>query len=250
MTDANPTAANRPVEFNDRDIRLIMASFENQIDARGQELLPMVLREWAATDLRAHLANEPERIARRTKDLDVIAQYLSAAADLLERLDDRGLAGLTLAMENLTHVGASDANRCDSAPGAGRASAPWPRVRQRKLEQLRQFAAAARQASEFGRRGRGRPRNGAGYLVLLDLAAIYEWLVGREASRQVDRVYHVETGPFWKFAAAVWPVVFASDDGLSHGLRSWASAHKKYGEVSPLIANMALRHPEWRLFDD
>jgi hypothetical protein len=239
MPEAHPAAD--PIEFTDRDVRLIIASLEGKIYARRRELLPMLLQEWAATDLQEHLTREsPERIAQRLERLEAIAQHYADAANLVESLDARGLTGLASTMASSPDTVVLDAQRYHKAAEA---------IRQ-EPERLRQMAVAARDARRIWKRGRGRPRNLPSYLILRDLAAIYEWLVRREASRTVSRTDHGETGPFWDFASAVWPVVFGSDDGLSYGLRSWAEARQKYGESSPLIANMYLRHPEWRLFDD
>src|SRR5262249_6230950 len=58
-----------------------------------------------------------------------------------------------------------------------------------------------------------RSRNIRAYLVMMDLAAIFEWLTYRKATREVDRNCGKETGPFWDFAATVWPSVFGK--GLS-----------------------------------
>src|SRR5262249_23720136 len=56
-------------------------------------------------------------------------------------------------------------------------------------------------------------RNIRPYLVMMDLAAIFEWLTYRKATREVDRNCGKETGPFWDFVATVWPLVFGK--GLS-----------------------------------
>jgi hypothetical protein len=63
---------------------------------------------------------------------------------------------------------------------------------------------------------RGRPRNTIAYKVLLDAAAIFEWLTDIHATREVDRIEGTETGSFFHFASILWPVVFrkASRDCL------------------------------------
>ena len=229
------------VEFTDREVRLITASLNGHIDERGRELLPVVLREWAATDLREHLLQEPrEPITRRIEHFDLLAQHLDEAADLLALLDERGRIALKLVLEGFPKFDAADLQEVDGAMSFS----------QLDPERLRRLAAAAREATSFWKRGRGRPRNVTRYRILLDLAAIYEWAVGCKAHRRIDRVGNFDTGPFWDFAFAIWPVIFESDDGLSSGMKSWASLTKKYSEASPLIANINLRHPEWRIFDD
>jgi hypothetical protein len=95
---------------------------------------------------------------------------------------------------------------------------------------------------------RGRPRNILTYLVMMDIAAVFEYLTDTAATRQVDRSTHEETGPFREFAGAIWSIVIGSDDGLSAALKNWAEGKKRHAECSPLIVNIAMRHPEWGLF--
>ena len=83
-----------------------------------------------------------------------------------------------------------------------------------------------------------------------DIATIFQWVTGTEASRSVDRADGKESGPFWEFASAVWPVVFGKgDDGLSSAMHNWARHKKRYGAGLALIFNIALRHPTWGLFE-
>jgi hypothetical protein len=99
------------------------------------------------------------------------------------------------------------------------------------------------------KRSRGQPRNTAAYLVLLDLAAIFEWLTGVEPKRNVSRTGEGEIGAFYPFCEAVWPLVFNSGlFGLPAAMKNWARDHAKYVESSALIANIDLRHPSWGLF--
>jgi hypothetical protein len=98
--------------------------------------------------------------------------------------------------------------------------------------------------------GRGRPRNLAAYFVLQDAAAIYEWWSGEKAAREVDRIEGKESGPFFRLVSVLWPRIFGKNvEGLPAAMKSWASAHVKFQEQSPLIANLNLRHPTWRLFE-
>jgi len=112
---------------------------------------------------------------------------------------------------------------------------------------LRKLAAAtARLIDELDESLSGRrPRNIRAYLVMMDLVAIFEWLTGRKATREVDRALGKDTGPFWDFAAAVWPHMFGKGRyGLSAAMKNWKKWHSLYGEESPFIRNMAMRHPE------
>ena len=59
-----------------------------------------------------------------------------------------------------------------------------------------------------------------------DLAAIFEWLTGRKAARGVDRTYHTETGPFFRFAQSIWPVAFGNTRGLKAAIKNFVEARK------------------------
>jgi len=89
------------------------------------------------------------------------------------------------------------------------------------------------------------------YLVLQDLAAIYEWATRQRAGRRVRTDITVDAGknygPFWEFACTAWPMIFESVAGLDNALKTWAKDRTRYNEVSPLIWNLDLRHPEWRI---
>jgi hypothetical protein len=92
-------------------------------------------------------------------------------------------------------------------------------------------------------------RNYVAYLVIGDIAVIFEWLTNTKATRQVDRDSSRDTGPFWRFAETIWPVVFRNGAyGLSSAMKNWAKARKKFQEESMVIANIALRHPTWGVF--
>ena len=117
---------------------------------------------------------------------------------------------------------------------------------------LGRLPSASMAAAKIWKDGRGQPRNNAASLVLMDIVAIYEWLTRRRASRQVSRDDGADTGPFSNFAAAIWPPVFGKGDhGLSAAIKNWNSARKNRlkGTRSPLLANIAMRHPAWRILE-
>jgi hypothetical protein len=75
---------------------------------------------------------------------------------------------------------------------------------------------------------------------MMDIAAIFEWLTDRKATREVDRINGKETGQFWHFAAAVWPWVFGKGvSGLPAAMKNWEKWHLRFGEESQLIRNIA-----------
>jgi hypothetical protein len=224
-------------EFTDNDICQIRLWLPKEIDTQRFNLLPLILREWARVDLREHPAREPPATQRerrkRLKRLGKIAHQLLAALDELDSRDRSTLA---------TQIGVAE--------GQAITEAIFDDKNEQRLTGSRNLiallATAAKQPLQKPRRGQ--PRNISSYFVMMDIAAIFEYVTDIDATRRVDGDGD-ETGPFREFAGAIWSIVYGSDYGLYAALKNWASAHKKFGEQSRLIDNMALRHPEWGIFD-
>jgi hypothetical protein len=232
------------VEFTDRDLKLITASLPDLIDQRRLDLLPRILRDWGCTDLPMHIRQKPEPLEKRREGFQRLASVEKRAKLLNEALaaiDHADTLDIILKLACLLEgfpQGLTGANICGA---------------QRELESayewLPRLEAAARDACLPYAPQRGPARNDVPYLVLLDLAAIFEWLTGQKAPRAWFKSgLEEERPPFHEFAAAVWPVLFGSDDGLSNAMRTWNDDRRKHGDRSPLIINLALRHPKWGIF--
>jgi hypothetical protein len=210
----------RPIVFDDREIRLIIASLPSTVDPQRCGLLPEILRMWGRQDLPYHLACVPPSERRATRDRLVrIAKDAEKLMQRLDALEERDELELELRMLCCPDAPPLAATR-DAIAMLAAAAGTWP--------------------------GRGRPRNIAALLVMRDLAAIFQMVTGAEARRRVDRQAREESGPFAGFAAAIWPVIFGSDDGLPAALKNWADTSKRYpSEKSPILRNIELRHPEW-----
>jgi hypothetical protein len=223
-------------QFTDREVELIAAALPGDVVPRQLELLPQILREWARVDLTDHFswesaATRQQRRARLAKVGKIAASLLQATDDLDEtdRWDLAAQIGIAEGQSFLQAAG-NEQNR-------------------RRLDQGCDFIAtiAVAAGNPLSRPSRGQPRNILAYLVIRDLAAIYEHLTQKEATRIVDRTSYAECGPFYDFAAAIWPVVFGQGDhGLAAAIRNWAPWWHR--EKSPVIANIDLRHPEWGIF--
>jgi len=224
-------------EFTDDDIRHIRAWLPKQVDNRRLKLLPQILREWARADLPQHFGRDSPAAQRARRErltrLGKIADQLVGALDGLDKRDRGTLAG---------QIGAAEGQEEEVI---------FDEENKKRLEDTRNFVAALATAAKrpLWEPGPGRARNICAYLVMMDVAAIFEYLTDTEATRQVDRNTREERGPFRDFAGAIWSVLFGSDYGLSAALKNWAYGSKKYGECSHLIENIALRHPEWGIFD-
>jgi hypothetical protein len=221
-----------PIEFSERDIRLIANSFPAGTDPKRIEVLPVLLREWARVELRWHFARVPlPLLAQQREHLKKVAKRAAALIQALDELE--GLDRWALV------------ERLGIAEGRGLLSACRNEQNRRRVDEWRNLTAtiAAGAAEPTWNPGKGQPRNDVGQLVLQDLAAMFEYVAGLRASRVVDRRTSEESGHFLNLARAVWPVVFGNGDfGLASQFRVWADHGTKRSMV---ISGIALRRPEW-----
>lgn len=88
------------------------------------------------------------------------------------------------------------------------------------------------------------------YLHLIcDLAAIYSWLNGREASRAVSSETGNDVSKFYQFVEIIWREIFGQKQGvrgISHALRAWAKSPIE-ARSSAVMSNISRRNPEWRI---
>jgi hypothetical protein len=231
-----------PVTLTDRDLALIGRSLDVEANSHRLCLLPQVLREWVEVDLMEHATREefrasaPQRadryqkVARRSKEL-------LNAIDAVIEADDLGLIAVEL--------GRAD----ESIPMREK----YGHFNQKLVDHrdfLNHLQAAVESLQNRLKRGPGQPRNMVAYLVLLDLAAIFRWVTGIQPRREVDRIEGDDTGAFYHFCEAIWPLVFRNEtDGLRAAMKNWASGRNRYNDASAIIANIDLRYPSWRVFD-
>ena len=229
-------------KFNERAVKQIRASLPKGIDQRRLELLPLVLDEWSRTDLREHLSRDTREVSRkRYAQLTKVGKRAKDLRQALEATDQRGMSWI-----------AQEIGREEGSPPFSVSRERFAEMKERLRQEddfLRKLAAATQTLIEEGKRKRGQPRNIRAYLVMLDLAAIFELLTDRKAARGVDRTDHTETGPFWRFAESVWQVVFGTTCGLKAAMKNWAEARKLYHEHSSFLYNLTMRRPEWGIFE-
>jgi hypothetical protein len=224
-------------QFTDREVELIAAALPDDVVPRRLELLPLILREWARVYLPHHFSGESAatRRQRRTR-LAKVGKIVASLLRATEDLDETDLWDL--------------AAQIGIAEGQSFLQAAGNEQNRLRLGQGRDFIATIAVAAGKPLWGpsRGQPRNIPAYLVTQDLAALYEYLTRKEATRIVNRTSHAECGPFYDFAAATWPVLFGQgDDGLAAAIRNWSPW--RHREKSPVIVNIGLRHPEWGVFE-
>jgi hypothetical protein len=201
------------------------------------ELLAKVLREWAAVDLveYADAGIFRQKHMQLRKDLAAIVALSCELSSAIQKVKgDYGEDTLLWWLQNPAPI------RQDQTTTA---------TRMQLASATSTISSLASNGAAYLARLRakpGQPRNLIADRVLLDLAAIYRWATDREPTRITGRDDGADDGPFYEFAAAVWPLVFAdADAGLSAALKRWG-ANRSF-DASALIANIRLRHPEWWL---
>jgi hypothetical protein len=175
-------------------------------------LLPLILEEWNRFDLPEHLS-----VKSRPVDNDLIGKLeivRKHARELQEALKAIGEDGRTALLAQMTNgSGSHDENRSEFE-----AMVTWLEQGAAFIEKL-----VAVDRREFWKPKRGRSRNLPAYLVLQDVAAIFEWLTSTKATREVSRDNGTETGPFFNFASILWPIIFGNGvAGLPAAIKNWA----------------------------
>jgi hypothetical protein len=211
------------------------------VSKRHCKLLPQILQEWSRTDLKEHLSLESRAITRqRIKKIEVVKKRARKLQEALGAIESDGRAALVAQMMIAEGRRLNDVGRANFAGKIARMN--------EEFDFLGKLAAIA--PKKFWNLTRGQPRNVCAYLVLQDAAALFEWLSGIKATREVSRDDGTETGPFFHFASILWPTIFRNGVvGLPAAMKNWAELRKAYGEQSGLIINMGYRHPEWGLFE-
>ena len=178
---------------------------------------------------------------KRIRKLEIVKKRAHKLFEALTKLDKDDRTAILVQMIIAEGRREEDVSRSDFADRTARLN--------QKSDFLAKLGAIA--PKKFWKvEGSGRPPNLVAYLVLQDTAAIFEWLAGTKAARGVHRITGSETGPFFRFASTLWPAVFGNSiAGLPAAMKNWAQWQSRYNERSALIANMALRHPTWGIFN-
>lgn len=236
------------VEFTDDALSKILAVLPPEAPPERVALLPALLRAWAAEDLREHLSREGRAaIAQRRKKLAAVAATARCLLDALQALDAAGRFEAALRTQMRREVRAGKQRRVVRRTDDGhleRIEFPWPadidgslHRRDEALQWLADLAGALAESQE-------KPppdKRTISYLVVRDLAAIFELVTGQKPTRRNNpyaegRAY----GPFWDFVTGVC----RSIDGVRSLDRAMKDVTAFYPqEFSPFIANLQFRHP-------
>jgi hypothetical protein len=227
--------------FSAQIIKSIAESLPEPVCDRRCELLPQILREWSRNDLKRHLSMDSRTIIKeRIERLELVRECARELSQAFDSIDQTGRNIIVSEMLRAKGRSLDDTSRSELAE-------LYSRLDQESYFLTELAAIAPKKTRKLGS---GRPRNYAAYLVLLDAAAIFEWFTGKKAARGVHRRDATETGPFFRFASVLWPLVFGKGiQGLPAAMKNWAQARSRYHEESGLIANIAYRHATWGVFE-
>ena len=238
------------MHFTTDQIEQLMAALPGCTDERKQQLIPKILAEWGSIDVEEYLNRPPpEEVRAQRKLLEKLASFADNLAQVLSSLSP----GLRFAVAYQFAKGevSNEVGHETAQAWHNRIREAYFRLGDEPARLKRLEVAVTETAAHWDPPPLRRPsvtRN----LILKDLAAILEFATEQWSGRRVRTDAHVDAGqdygPFWEFANAVWPMIFGSTNGLRYAIKFWATARAKHRELSAVIANMDLRHPEWRIF--
>jgi hypothetical protein len=234
------------VRFDEHQIRLIIKALPEGISARKLELLPGILNEWSGNYLKWSLYRVNPTVAKgRAKRMEAIAKHAGELSRALDEFVDYAGGDEFLDFPGDSWLVFELAKRISPMGFQDEVSG-----QRQKLEDQRKFLheleSVATDLAGIFKRSMDQRQKIPEYRVMLDIAAIYEWLTGRKAARRVER----GTDTFGDFARSIWPVIFEKgDEGLESALKNWAKGTKVYGDKSALIANIDFHYPAWGVFD-
>jgi hypothetical protein len=260
------------VQFSEEAVDAMAAALASSTDPARSALLLSILRAWAEEDLHEHLSREGRAATRyRERQLQSAGTQAQKLIKSISALDRHSFFQ-TAFKPQMHHAGTSLWETDVAAARQRRDSAiSW-------LVDLAGVFNGSENDAANGKKPKPPPdRATRSYLILRDLAAIFELVSGEEPTRRIDccgRTY----GPFAGFTADVWVQIFGNTRGISYAVRVWADEmarqqkaveaavddasiklsrslsdaewdviENRFREYSPFVANIQFRHPGlWR----
>ncbi len=222
-----------PFNFSKDDLETVVTSLPTRVDPGRLRLLGPLLRDWARNELPSYLELR-SRSASRTErvELQAVSKRARLLREAIRRADHFWIVRSLIEVKD----GRVPRDLLD-------------RLDREYVDLIRFLEAIEKLPDKLWPRRRGRARNVSAYLIISDIAAIFEWLTRTKASRAVNWDTGKSAGPFYRFAAAIWTAIFKSEAGLSAAMKNWAEERKKYRNISAALANIHLRHPTWGIFE-
>ncbi len=233
------------MRITNKQVDALVGALPGSVDPHRRSLLPRIFKEWGRTDLEEHLTRRtPKQIRATRRQIDKVANRARELARALSDVESDGRFAIASRLLEMDAGSRVDPLSYEDIWEADRRLSEEP-------ERLGLLAKAATKASTTFVPLPLRQSTLIRYLILQDLAAIYEWATRQRAGRRVRTDITVDAGetygPLWDFACTAWPMIFGSVRGLDNALKNWAEGRRRYKEAAPLIWNLDMRHPEWRI---
>ncbi len=201
--------------------------------------LPKTLQEWWESELHQHLEAEmyAEHLERK-KRLGGALRAFKAASSSLKSLEPQDREYLTAQMPRVRRERQNLSDVPHEAYFENRVNALQAEVT-RTINFLDRISAAASTAEAERSRTTIWP-----LLVMRDLAAMYRYFTRRPPLRSDGGP---DTGGFADFSEAIWNRVLGQKTGWHAAMKKWRESEEDARERSAFMANILLRHPDWRV---
>ncbi|MCX7349557.1 MAG: hypothetical protein NTZ54_08535 [Alphaproteobacteria bacterium] len=206
-------------------IASIMRSIPKGANASRRKLLAEVLQSWSKNDL--HEYAEYAGLYKAKPESKRLMDKIHRAAEKLDALLQEAVAS-----KDIDYLGLMQKTRHDGKNVSD------------LLKAVEVIRDASGNAAGSLKQGRGQPHNVTSCRVIRDIAAMYEWLYPKKATRavHVEDDNYEETGPFWAFASEIWGKVFGSkSEGLSAAVKGFTAKVNHEHRASPVIYNTLTR---------
>jgi hypothetical protein len=221
------TPAISVVDFSDKALKEALAALPPRTPLERMKLLPPVLRAWARKDLREHLSREGRAVVRkRGARLQSIKKQTNDLLLAFSELDELSLFELALRPQ-LQHQSGD----------------PWKvnvEIASRRRDEAISWLNALVEALNEPQPNPPPDRSTRHYLVIRDMAAIFELISGEAATRRTEFDAGTPYGPFWSFVKALWSAIYGDERGLQNAVKIWAQeAARQTKLVSAELARAA-----------
>jgi hypothetical protein len=206
------------VQFSEEVMGTIEATLSPDADPARLALLPEMLHAWANEDLVEHLSREGRAALRqREKRLRTVGARAQGVIEAILSLDQNGFFK-TAFEPQMRHAGTSIWSTDIEAASERRDTAiSW-------LSDLAKLYSVLEDGSGNGKKPKRSPDKAMRYyLIIRDLAAIFELVTKKSATRRVDSDSGQDYGSFADFVEKVWVQIFENKRGRSYAIRVWAN---------------------------
>jgi hypothetical protein len=242
----------RAVHFTDEALKRIVEAVRPNAVPERLVLLPELLCDWAERGLIDHLSREPRAVIRqRTKRVTAVSKKASCLLDAVKALDEEGQ--LQIACGPQTRRKRLPSN----ARGASATALSWPDgIAGAELRRDEALSWLCDLVDALGEPGPELlpDKSTRNYLIVLDLAAIFQFVTCIPPTRRTLVESGKPYGPFFDFVSSVCesiPGMKSLDEAIEHVVAHYPDHHHRGRarsrfssiEYSQWFANLQFRQP-------